>query len=185
MGAAVETTGRIVRNPEGTGGVLEIRHRAQFADAITHMRDGEVSIVIARKHAVRTLQANNYYWGVVVECLVDYTGHTADEMHEYLKDRFLPPETMKELVILKPNGSTVACSFYATRTTTHLNKVQFYDYCKAIKVWALLDLELDIPDPEDADARIAADYAARFTGKTAPGEFPVESEPRQLTEGTM
>ena len=41
----------------------------------------------------RTLEQNNYYWGVVVPAVSNYTGFTPEETHEALKEKYLTVKT--------------------------------------------------------------------------------------------
>jgi len=107
--------------------------------------DGPVNITVERRHATRSVQANAYYWGVVIKALSEYTGSTPDEIHQVLKMMFLP----KDLAIASPNGEVIG-EFVIGGSTTRLNTVDFYEYVETIRVWAFEKLDVDIapPDPE-------------------------------------
>lgn len=133
-----------------TKGKLHVRAWSMFASAISKWRDGEYTITIARKHAHRSGQANRYYWGVVIAQLSEHTGIDPDDMHLYLKARFLS----KSLAIAKANGEIVD-EYVLGGSTSALNVVEFYDYVQRIKQWALESLDLEIPEP-DSDWRAVA-----------------------------
>lgn len=135
--AAFETIGHV------RSGRLKIRRRKDLAAALRRMRDGEVLVSITRHRATRSVQQNRWYWGVIVEVLAEHTGYTPDEIHEVLKAKFLP----KRIAIADGNGE-VRGEFVIGGTTTRLDKVEFGEYCEAIRQWAADSLSLVIPDPE-------------------------------------
>ena len=141
MTAPLMTTGRIV------GGRLLIRRRPAFAAALGRMREGEVTVTVARKHAARSLPQNAWYWGVIVALLSEHTGFTPDEMHAVLKAKFLP----KRLAVSDGNGEIVG-EYVIGGSTAKLNKLEFGEYCEAIRQWAAADLGVLIPDPHEAAA---------------------------------
>lgn len=134
----VVTTGSIRR------GRLEIRNRKKFTEAVKRMRDGEVLITVTRKHATRSVQANRYYWGVVVELLSEHTGYTPEEIHEVLKAKFIP----KRLSVSDGNGE-IKGEFVIGGTTTSMNKLEFGEFITNIRQWAAEELDVIIPDPDN------------------------------------
>ena len=126
-----------------TKGKLHVRAWSKLAAAIARWRDGEYTITIERKRAHRSQRANRFYWGVVIKELSDYTGIDPDDLHLYLKARFLS----KSLAIAKANGEIVD-EYVLGGSTAALNVVEFYDYIQRIKAWALDSLEVEIPEPD-------------------------------------
>lgn len=178
MATRVETTGRM------TLGKLGMRNRARFLLELSRMRDGEVEVVVSRKHAIRTLRANNYYWGVIVEVLSEHTGYTPDEIHDYCKRHFLPREHARDdLVIINTNGEQVETFCQGALTTTRLNKVDFYEFCERIRVWAEQDVLLLIPTPQEASDDIAEDYEGRFKGVPDDGAHALDGAVTVGTDG--
>src|SRR5262252_1564389 len=114
------------------------RHMLQ--EAVLVWPNGPVSIVVERRHATRSVQANAYYWGVVVKALSDYTGSTPDEMHDILKMKFLP----KDVCIAAPNGEVIG-EFVIGGSTARLTTLEFYDYVEQIRGWSFEQLDVDIP----------------------------------------
>lgn len=127
------------------GGHLRVTPRALAAinAAVQGWRNCQVLIRIEKVHAIRSVEANRYYFGVVLKRLSDYTGYTVDELHEWAKARFIP----KHVAMLDKNGD-VKDDMVIGGTTTRLNRVQFYEYVEAIRQFAAESLELDIPDPD-------------------------------------
>lgn len=139
MAVEFVTTGRI------EAGALRIRNKREMKQALSHWRDGDVTVTVERKHATRSLPQNAWYWGVIVELISEHTGYTPDEVHDVLKAKFIP----KKLAICDSNGE-VKDELVIGGTTTQLNKIQFGEYCEAIRQWAAEDLGVVIPDPSDA-----------------------------------
>lgn len=133
-----------------TAGKLHVRAWSKLAAAITRWRDGEYTITIARKHAHRSSQANRYYWGVVIALLSEHTGIDPDDLHLYLKARFLS----KKLAICNGNGEIVD-EYVLGGSTAALNVVEFYEYVQRIKQWALESLDCVIPEPDSGWAQAA------------------------------
>lgn len=126
------------------GGKLQMSAQ-RLADALRGRKDGELRLILERVTATRSLQANKFYWGVIVETLSEHTGYEPDEMHEILKSKFLP----KKLAVADGNGEIVG-EFVIGGSTTKLDKAAFADYLRKIQQWAAEDLGVVIPDAEAA-----------------------------------
>lgn len=138
MTPTFETTGHVAR------GQLKIRHRRELEAWAKRLRDCEIVVTIARKHATRSLHQNAYYWSVVVHLLSEHTGYTPDEIHEFLKMKFLP----KKLAVTDRNG-VIQDEYVIGGTTTRLNKVEFGEYILSIQQWAAETLDIDVPNPNE------------------------------------
>jgi len=120
-----------------------IEDRRRFDDAVSRMDDRwDYEIAVRRLYANRSQQANRFYWGVVVELLSEYTGFTPDEMHEWLKMKFIP----KQLAVCDGNGE-VEGEFVIGGSTRKMSTAQFADYIETIREWAASKLGVVIPDP--------------------------------------
>jgi hypothetical protein len=136
----------VVASGSITGGRLFIRNRRDFDRLIGQMKDGiEVEVAITRRRATRSIQQNRYYWGVVVELLSEHTGYTADELHDFLKAKFIP----KKLAICDGNGE-VQDELVLGGSTRKMNKLEFGEYMESIRRWAAEALDVVIPDPQEA-----------------------------------
>lgn len=124
-------------------GKLDLRNRKRFSEQLGRLKDGAVQITIERIHATRSIPQSRWYWGVIVEMLSEHTGFSPDEMHEVLKAKFLP----KKLAVQDGNGE-IRGEFVIGGTTTSLNKIEFGEYCEAIRRWAAEELDVVIPDPD-------------------------------------
>lgn len=117
-------------------------NRKRLAALLKSRRDCELTVMIEKRHATRSLAANAYYWAGVIGTLCERTGYTPDEMHEICKAKFLP----KKLALANGNG-VVVDEFVIGGSTTGLNKLEFGDYIRAIRQWAAESLDLVIHDP--------------------------------------
>tara|TARA_R100001530_G_C4199785_1_gene124461 strand:+ start:291 stop:524 length:234 start_codon:yes stop_codon:yes gene_type:complete len=72
----------------------------------------------------RTQAQNKYYFKCIVLPLGKYLGYHKFEMHEILKDMFIP-DTSKEL-----------------------DTNEFKDYCEQIRVWSMSEFNFVLEEPE-------------------------------------
>ncbi len=124
------------------------RTLAQLRAILAQWRPCDVVVTVEKRHATRSLEANRYYWGVVVHHISEHTGYTPEETHDALKTMFLP----KKLAMLGRNGH-LDRELVIGGSTTKLNKVEFYEYCERIREWARETLAVEIPTP---DSELAA-----------------------------
>ena len=78
--------------------------RMALQESLLVWPDGPATLVVEREQATRSVQANAYYWGVVVKALATHTGYTPDETHDALKIQFLP----KDVALRTGTGQVVA-----------------------------------------------------------------------------
>jgi hypothetical protein len=131
-----------ITNAVVSGGKLRIRNRRAFDLALAAMKDGtEVIVTIEKVRATRSQAQNRWYFGVIVKSISDCTGYDPLEVHELLKEKFLP----KTLALPDKHGE--ANEFVIGGSTSKLNKVEFGEYCEAVRRWAAESLSIDIPDP--------------------------------------
>lgn len=103
--------------------------------------EGEVEVVVRKRSKQRTLNQNQYYWGVVVRLIADETGHSSDEIHEMLKMMFL-----KDLIEIKGD------MYETIKSSSSLDTRGFSkDYIDRIKFWALDKLNLIIPEADSVE----------------------------------
>lgn len=87
------------------------------------------------KSTIRSTPQNRYYFGVVIDILSNHIGFTPDEMHEILKHKFLRHKEQKGYVI--------------PQSTTSLSTIEFENYLTQIREWAVIDLGVLIPEPNE------------------------------------
>lgn len=144
----------VVASAAVKGGRLFIRNRRAFDDQIARLDERwELEVTVKRQSSTRSLQANRFYWGVVVAVLSEFTGYTPDEIHDFLKMKFIP----KKLAVCNGNG-VIVDEFVLGGSTREMNSNDFYEYVEAIRQWAAADLDCVIPDP-DEDAPVVHDKA--------------------------
>jgi hypothetical protein len=98
-----------------------------------------VTIKKIEKRQMRSIVQNNYYWGVVIDILSDFTGYDPEEMHNALRHKFLTYENIKGLP--------------TTLSTTQLKTNEFEDYLERIRRWAATDLGVYIPLPNEVETK--------------------------------
>ena len=117
--------------------------RSALQEAVLTWSDGPVTVSVERESATRSVQANAYYWAIVVKALADHTGYTPDETHDLLKIKFLP----KDVALASHTGEVVA-EFVIGGSTKQLTSGEFYDYVEQIRQWAFEKLDVDMPPPD-------------------------------------
>lgn len=117
-------------------GKLFIRHRAHFDAQVARLDERWIlEISVRRLRATRSIQQNRFYWGVVVESLSEHTGYTPDEVHELLKQRFIP----KKLALCDGNGE-VKGEFVMGGSTRAMTTAEFHEYIESIRRFASEEL---------------------------------------------
>lgn len=97
-------------------------------------KDDWFVLEVLKSKKKRSLNQNRYYWGVVIKVISDHTGYTSDETHQELARMFLKYDN---------NGKTFVHS------TTKLNTFDFEQYLEKCRNWALNEMSLDIPLPNE------------------------------------
>lgn len=118
---------------------LQVRNREKLERWAQLEKDGEYTLTIERAHATRSLEQNALYFSGFVKPLADEFGWTLNDMHKYLKTRFLPlhKRKVKTLTLVnRRNGEVIDEITVDLSSTTHLNKVEFSEYLRDIQVWA-------------------------------------------------
>ena len=98
----------------------------------------EWAIEIKQHRKKRTNPQNALYWKWIGIIAME-TGNDPDLIHEYCKVKFLPPLT----VIVNGESVDVAGS------TTKLKTTEMKDYMNWVEHWALSELDIILPHPED------------------------------------
>lgn len=92
-------------------------------------------VEIKEFHYNRTNQQNRFLWGVVYKVIADELGYTADDIHEYLADKFLS----ETVVVLNE-------SVRKSKSTSKLNKKEFAEYLENVVRFAA-EHGIVVPDP--------------------------------------
>ena len=91
---------------------------------------------------IRSTPENKYYWGVVVEILSDELGYSKNEIHEILKGMFL-----SDVKFLKTKNGVKEARI--PKSTTELTTAEFENYLSEIRQWAIMELGILIPEPNE------------------------------------
>jgi hypothetical protein len=103
--------------------------------AIMSLKDGVYAWQLPKQHKEkRSIQQNNYYWGVVCDLLSKETGYTPDEIHQILGEKFLSYEK-NEMTFVK--------------STTKLNTNEFENYMEECRRFASMELNCYVPLPNE------------------------------------
>ena len=92
------------------------------------------------ERTTRTQSQNKYYWGVVVKLISEETGMNQHEVHKELAERFLPiffrdRHKLKEVIL--------------AGKTSHLTIDKFKDYIDVCVAFAVIELDIYIPSPNE------------------------------------
>lgn len=116
------------------------RYQQQAIDNYLSTREGkEVIVKFSRPTNRRSLNQNRFYWGIVLAVISDSTGHTAEEVHEYLKTIMLP----RKFIAIKGREVEIV------KTTTDLSTDEFEAYLERVRAWAKSELGIEIPTPNE------------------------------------
>lgn len=117
-----------------------------IAELFNSLKDGKYLLEI-NDYNKRSDAQNRYYFGLVVPLIqkgIDDLGTelTKEETHEFLKAKFNADEIQ---VADKETGEILYESI--PKSTTRLNKADFFAYIEQIQRWAAEFLNIEIPDP--------------------------------------
>lgn len=98
-----------------------------------------VQVTMRQQGKPRSVDQNEYYHAVPVTILANEFGYDHDEMHEILREKFLPPQ----FIDFKGERMQVR------KSTTKLNTLEFEEYLDAIRRWAATDYNIKIPLPHE------------------------------------
>lgn len=122
-------------------GKLHVNMREAFRIHLARLEGRPVDIVVRLQKKKRSNQQNRYYWPVIVGMISEHTGHTPDEIHEFLKVRFNP-------YWIEIDGEKTRVGL----STTELSTVQMEEYQSRIRTWAGTELGLYIPVPNECES---------------------------------
>ena len=116
-------------------GIVVLDDEKGFTEHIKSLDGKFIQLVVRRYRTNRSNNQNRYYFGIVIKILGDELGYMPDEMHEALKWKFLRKGGKLETV----------------KSTSSLTTIEFEEYLELIRIWALRDLEINIPLPNEVD----------------------------------
>jgi hypothetical protein len=112
--------------------------KGKLYDVLKTLKKTKYSISIKQHREVRSMSQNKYYWGVVIKIISNETGFYEDEVHEILKKKF-----NQKIKAMRQTGE----EFLIGGSTTELDTLHFEEYLNKIKIWAIQELDIYIPDP--------------------------------------
>lgn len=127
-------------------GMLILADPTAWRAACARHRNRQVWVTVVRQQHNRSMQANKYYWAVVVETVAAYIGETREETHALLKAYHLPSRSIETLEGKILDG--------VPPTTRTLSVEQFSQYVERVKVWAATYLGLSIPDANQVEVAL-------------------------------
>lgn len=92
----------------------------------------------------RSLNQNNYMWGVVYQQIEDFTGMELDEVHRFCTKKFL---TIRTQIVNKKTGEVLEED--TIRSTTDLNTGEMEEYLEKVRRFFLMELGIQIPLPNE------------------------------------
>ncbi len=100
-----------------------------------------VRVAFSQPGKPRSNNQNRYYHSVPVAMIAAETGHTPEEIHEYLKAAFLP----RSFVTVAGKEHQV------TKSTASLTTAEMEDFLTAVRTFAAQELNMVIPLPNEID----------------------------------
>ena len=91
-------------------------------------------LIVLNRDLVRTVPQNKAYWAVYIKIIADHIGYFPEELHEEMKIMFNPKDSK-----LTP-GARLGGS------TTRMNRKEFSEYLEKIRVWAMTEHGIDLPE---------------------------------------
>lgn len=119
---------------------LSADQRERMARFIANREGKYVQITLRTQGKPRSLNQNAYYWSVCVQMIAEETGHLPEEIHEFLKMKLLPRQSV----------SIGGDLFSITKSTASLSTDEFEDYLEHVRAFAANELSMTIPLPNEA-----------------------------------
>jgi len=112
-----------------------------FDTQVALLEGQEVSVTIEKYRNKRSINQNNYYWGVVVKLISEETGYSLHETHDILRGKFLGKT--------KKIGTE---TIHYSRSSASLNTKEMEQYLSDIREWASIILNCYVPEPNEVEA---------------------------------
>jgi hypothetical protein len=119
---------------------LSPTQRKIIASAISKREGQDVRLTISQRVKQRSNNQNRYMWSVVYEALAAETGHTTEEIHEFMKSMYLP----RSFIQL---GKTTQ---QLTKSTTTLSTYDMEVFLEQVRAFAASELGVVIPLPNES-----------------------------------
>lgn len=141
--ARVSDSGRVLEFD-----VIELEARQAYLAKLAGQR---VGIVIKPYKALRSLQANNYYWGQVLEVMAQDASsgdQSAEEIHDAMCAMFLPDDKKRVEFYNRMTGEQLTVETDGRRSSK-LTGEPFYQFVEKVRKFALefMGVRTENPDP--------------------------------------
>lgn len=119
-------------NPDGT---FTYRDPIGLKNKLKSLIGKDVKITIQSLSKKRSLNQNDYYWGVVIPYLLETIKYTdKDSLHHYIKTEFLADYTTPIPTV---------------KSTTDLTTVEMEEFLTRVRQWASVEYGIYIPLPNE------------------------------------
>lgn len=119
--------------------------RGAMRQALAQWEGKTVRVIVKRDRPTRSDAQNKYLW-FCYGLLEEGTGQPAEDFHEAAKMKFLPKD-----VALRDGNGTVIESLVVGGTTTTLTTVEFAEFTRKLRDWALEFFNVRIPEPNEPE----------------------------------
>jgi len=123
-----------------------LRNKAMVDDLCGQLKQRRLPFKVAVQdiYPTRTLDSNDYLWGIVYTPIADKTGSSADEVHEAYKKKF----NFKHDLIYDPKTKKM---IWATKahSTTRMDMVEIWEYIMKVRADAELEYGIIIQMPNE------------------------------------
>lgn len=144
-------TGKAIGTGVLTDGRVAWTAPISFTQALKALGNGEIiaTIKLASAAAMRSERANAYYWSCVLAVMATATGHSAEEIHDAMCEKFLPNEAKRVEFVNRMTGESLAVDV-DHRRSSKLSGGAFYEFVEHVRQFAaeFLNVETEDPNPE-------------------------------------
>ena len=129
---------------EGPDGDLDIHQAQDFSQYLKTLK-GDIAIIVEPWKKTTSNPQFAYYYAVPVRLIADHTGFTKDEVDVVLRNKFL------SLPISVPVKDGECLMVRKVLSKTSVNTAQFEEFLTEVRNWAIADLGIVIPLPNEVD----------------------------------
>lgn len=108
--------------------------KESYSKHLSKLHDTNCICEITERKKFRTNPQNRYYFGVLIPIIAEWSGNKKDDVHEYLKAKFLFDKSRKIPRI---------------KSTTELSTKEFSQYWDDITLFFKEQFDVGIPSPEN------------------------------------
>lgn len=118
-------------------GKLVFENRGAFDRYLWNLKAGPLEVIVRPAKARRSNSQNRFYWGILIPLLVEWSGHSGEEVHMGLKLKFLTERDGDGLEV--------------PRSTSDLSVTEFTKYIERCQQFAA-ENGVYVPDPGEVVA---------------------------------